>query len=59
VKIRDAGIIMAWLMGVAAIALLGTVMMSSIKDSNRDYTHRYELCIKADKQWLDGNCLNK
>jgi hypothetical protein len=50
---------MVWLVGVALISLLGTVMMTSIRESNRMYQHRYELCIKADKQWLDGNCLNK
>ncbi|QIN94130.1 hypothetical protein PP459_gp103 [Streptomyces phage Wakanda] len=58
-KTRDAGIILVWFMGVALIALMGTVMMTNIKDSNRLYQQRYELCIKSDKQWLDGNCINK
>jgi len=43
----------------AAVGLLFTFMMIDMQEGRVQYQERYEMCIKADKQWLDGNCLSK
>jgi hypothetical protein len=31
----------------------------NLRDGNVRYDKRYTQCIKADKQWIDGNCIDK
>lgn len=56
---KDWKFFVVWLSGVLIVSVLCVEMVKGIQENNRQYNQRYELCIKADKQWLDGNCLNK
>jgi hypothetical protein len=58
-KKPDVLIIGLWLAGVTVISLLFTFLVTDLRESREKYQERYELCIKADKQWLDGNCIKK
>jgi hypothetical protein len=55
----DWFIISFWLVGIVLISVVGFLFLDNIDEQGKAYNKRYELCINADKQWIDGNCINK
>jgi hypothetical protein len=56
---KDWKFIAVYVTGVALVLGLFVSMAVNIRNGNAAYDKRYAQCIKADKQWIDGNCINK
>lgn len=56
---KDWKFIAVYATGVVLIIALFTSMAINLQEGNVRYDKRYTQCIKADKQWIDGNCINK
>lgn len=52
------GMFMGVMIGVVISALIFAGVIDNINRETRTEQKRFELCLKNDMQWIDGNCIS-